>query len=73
MARMARGTRGTPNKKKVTRLTFLYLFFFEINRILCTFVARYHSRWDRYLGMTAAMTQAPVLEIPTAILCMKSI
>ena len=39
---MARGTRGTPNKKEVTRLTFLYLFFFEINRILCTFVARYN-------------------------------
>ena len=42
MARMARGTRGTPNKKKVTRLTFLYLFFFEINGDLCIFVARYN-------------------------------
>ena len=24
------------------KITFLYLFFFEINRILCTFVARYN-------------------------------
>jgi hypothetical protein len=39
MARMARGTRGTPNKKSHP-FNFSLFFFFEINRILCTFVAR---------------------------------
>jgi hypothetical protein len=39
MARMARGTRGTPNKKGHP-FNFSLFFFFEINGDLCIFVAR---------------------------------
>ena len=38
---MARGTRGTPNKKSHP-FNFSLIFFFEINRDLCIFVARYN-------------------------------
>ena len=45
------------------KITFLYLFFFEINRILCTFVARYN--FQNILINIQLMTTKKMYEKPS--------
>ena len=45
------------------KITFLYLFFFEINRILCTFVARYN--FQNILINILLMTTKKMYEKPS--------